>query len=279
MLPFWLNHELHVPFHIFLPSSHRNHLQKGNNYKISASKCLLDFSSLIISISVCLLSTSFPSIYQQLTKLHQLAMQQSPFPIAHSNQGFQGRWTDWKRECDCCRFVTIRLVNTLMGFLCISSAGMDASAQTGSHELTIPNDVSLISAYLLCLCFLCLSCCKHVFTSFSFLSSLAASLAVRVQRSMRSARCQGLRSRLPTLWRALLTDRSPSLAPTPVSAWLSTWSMPGKPSAKRPSQNSKLTGTQSFRSDCYNCYNSGLWFVSVGVMVGSVYSSSTLTAQ
>uniref|UniRef100_A0A3Q2YFG6 Poly(rC) binding protein 2 n=1 Tax=Hippocampus comes TaxID=109280 RepID=A0A3Q2YFG6_HIPCM len=45
----------------------------------------------------------------QLTKLHQLAMQQSPFPVAHSNQGFQ--------------------------------AGMDASAQTGSHELTIPNDL------------------------------------------------------------------------------------------------------------------------------------------
>ncbi|XP_037540678.1 poly(rC)-binding protein 2 isoform X3 [Nematolebias whitei] len=38
-----------------------------------------------------------------LTKLHQLAMQQGPFPIAH--------------------------------------AGMDASAQTGSHELTIPNDL------------------------------------------------------------------------------------------------------------------------------------------
>uniref|UniRef100_A0A667XP20 Poly(rC) binding protein 2 n=1 Tax=Myripristis murdjan TaxID=586833 RepID=A0A667XP20_9TELE len=47
--------------------------------------------------------------YLFLTKLHQLAMQQSPFPIAPSNQGFQ--------------------------------AGMDASAQTGSHELTIPNDL------------------------------------------------------------------------------------------------------------------------------------------
>uniref|UniRef100_A0A8C6UJM5 Poly(rC) binding protein 2 n=1 Tax=Neogobius melanostomus TaxID=47308 RepID=A0A8C6UJM5_9GOBI len=45
----------------------------------------------------------------QLTKLHQLAMQQSPFPIAQCNQGFQ--------------------------------AGMDAPAQTGSHELTIPNDL------------------------------------------------------------------------------------------------------------------------------------------
>ncbi|XP_054639923.1 poly(rC)-binding protein 2 isoform X5 [Dunckerocampus dactyliophorus] len=44
----------------------------------------------------------------QLTKLHQLAMQQSPFPIAHGNQGF---------------------------------TGIDASAQTGSHEMTIPNDL------------------------------------------------------------------------------------------------------------------------------------------
>ncbi|KAK1786579.1 hypothetical protein P4O66_003026 [Electrophorus voltai] len=44
-----------------------------------------------------------------LTKLHQLAMQQSPFPLAPSGQGF--------------------------------TAGMDATAQTGSHELTIPNDL------------------------------------------------------------------------------------------------------------------------------------------
>ncbi|XP_014903259.1 poly(rC)-binding protein 2 isoform X4 [Poecilia latipinna] len=41
-----------------------------------------------------------------LTKLHQLAMQQSPFPIAPGNQGFT-----------------------------------DASAQTSSHEMTIPNDL------------------------------------------------------------------------------------------------------------------------------------------
>lgn len=32
------------------------------------------------------------------------------------------------------------------GSLAVSSAGMDASAQTGSHELTIPNDVSPIYA-------------------------------------------------------------------------------------------------------------------------------------
>ncbi|XP_024915695.1 poly(rC)-binding protein 2-like isoform X4 [Cynoglossus semilaevis] len=44
----------------------------------------------------------------QLTKLHQLAMQQTPFPIAPSNQGF---------------------------------AGIDASAQTGCQEMTIPNDL------------------------------------------------------------------------------------------------------------------------------------------
>ncbi|XP_077339964.1 poly(rC)-binding protein 2 isoform X5 [Lithobates pipiens] len=46
-----------------------------------------------------------------LTKLHQLAMQQSHFPMSHSgNTGF-------------------------------SAGGIDASAQTTSHELTIPNDL------------------------------------------------------------------------------------------------------------------------------------------
>uniref|UniRef100_A0A8C8YZW7 K Homology domain-containing protein n=1 Tax=Prolemur simus TaxID=1328070 RepID=A0A8C8YZW7_PROSS len=44
-----------------------------------------------------------------LTKLHQLAMQQSHFPMTHGNTGF--------------------------------SAGLDASTQTTSHELTIPNDL------------------------------------------------------------------------------------------------------------------------------------------
>uniref|UniRef100_A0A672IBZ3 Poly(rC)-binding protein 2-like n=1 Tax=Salarias fasciatus TaxID=181472 RepID=A0A672IBZ3_SALFA len=57
----------------------------------------------------------------QLTKLHQLAMQQSPFSVAHGNEAFQGRWTD---------FAQLKLF-----------AGMDACAQTGSHELTIPNDL------------------------------------------------------------------------------------------------------------------------------------------
>ncbi|XP_077339966.1 poly(rC)-binding protein 2 isoform X7 [Lithobates pipiens] len=57
--------------------------------------------------------SSSPVIFAggQLTKLHQLAMQQSHFPMSHSgNTGF-------------------------------SAGGIDASAQTTSHELTIPNDL------------------------------------------------------------------------------------------------------------------------------------------
>uniref|UniRef100_A0A8C5KZV8 Poly(rC)-binding protein 2 pseudogene n=1 Tax=Jaculus jaculus TaxID=51337 RepID=A0A8C5KZV8_JACJA len=45
----------------------------------------------------------------ELTKLHQLARQQSHFPMTHGNTGF---------------------------------SGLDASAQTTSHELTIPNDLT-----------------------------------------------------------------------------------------------------------------------------------------
>ncbi|XP_015258232.1 poly(rC)-binding protein 2 isoform X6 [Cyprinodon tularosa] len=52
--------------------------------------------------------SSSAAISPQLTKLHQLAMQQSPFPIAPGNQGY---------------------------------TGIDASAQTSSHEMTIPNDL------------------------------------------------------------------------------------------------------------------------------------------
>ncbi|XP_075881416.1 poly(rC)-binding protein 2-like isoform X2 [Nelusetta ayraudi] len=52
--------------------------------------------------------SSSAAISPQLTKLHQLAMQQSPFHIPPSNQGF---------------------------------TGIDASAQTTSHEMTIPNDL------------------------------------------------------------------------------------------------------------------------------------------
>ncbi|XP_039521800.1 poly(rC)-binding protein 2 isoform X3 [Pimephales promelas] len=62
-----------------------------------------------------------------LTKLHQLAMQQSPFPLAPSSQGFTGAHTHTHTTSG----------PSSQGF----TAGMDASAQTGSHELTIPNDL------------------------------------------------------------------------------------------------------------------------------------------
>ncbi|XP_008101862.1 poly(rC)-binding protein 2 isoform X2 [Pogona vitticeps] len=56
-----------------------------------------------------------------LTKLHQLAMQQSHFPMSHGNTGFSGVESSSPDE---------------KGYW-----GLDASAQTTSHELTIPNDL------------------------------------------------------------------------------------------------------------------------------------------
>ncbi|CAK7320318.1 Poly(rC)-binding protein 2 [Vulpes lagopus] len=54
-----------------------------------------------------------------LTKLHQLAMQQSHFPMTHGNTGFSGIESS---------------SSEVKGYW-----GLDASAQTTSHELTIPN--------------------------------------------------------------------------------------------------------------------------------------------
>ncbi|XP_061471029.1 poly(rC)-binding protein 2 isoform X5 [Rhineura floridana] len=59
---------------------------------------------------------------QELTKLHQLAMQQSHFPMSHGNTGFSGVESSSP---------------DVEGYW----AGLDASAQTTSHELTIPNDL------------------------------------------------------------------------------------------------------------------------------------------
>ncbi|NWJ07955.1 PCBP2 protein, partial [Crypturellus undulatus] len=56
-----------------------------------------------------------------LTKLHQLAMQQSHFPMSHGNTGFSGLDSSSPE---------------VKGYW-----GLDASAQTTSHELTIPNDL------------------------------------------------------------------------------------------------------------------------------------------
>ncbi|XP_070127616.1 poly(rC)-binding protein 2 isoform X10 [Equus przewalskii] len=58
----------------------------------------------------------------ELTKLHQLAMQQSHFPMTHGNTGFSGIESSSPE---------------VKGYW----AGLDASAQTTSHELTIPNDL------------------------------------------------------------------------------------------------------------------------------------------
>ncbi|XP_033927282.1 poly(rC)-binding protein 2 isoform X3 [Melopsittacus undulatus] len=58
---------------------------------------------------------------QELTKLHQLAMQQTHFPITHGNTGFTGIESSSPE---------------VKGYW-----GLDASPQTTSHELTIPNDL------------------------------------------------------------------------------------------------------------------------------------------
>ncbi|XP_011913578.1 PREDICTED: poly(rC)-binding protein 2-like isoform X3 [Cercocebus atys] len=68
--------------------------------------------------------SSSPVIFAggQLTKLHQLAMQQSHFPMTHGNTGFSGIESSSPE---------------VKGYW----AGLDASTQTTSHELTIPNDL------------------------------------------------------------------------------------------------------------------------------------------
>lgn len=99
-LPLRLNHKFHVPFHIFPPIITVTTYKREIITKFQLQNCSLDFSSLI----ACLFALHvFAPVFQQLTKLHQLAMQQSPFPIAHGNQGcFQGRSTDWKHLLSIC---------------------------------------------------------------------------------------------------------------------------------------------------------------------------------
>lgn len=57
------------------------------------SRCELSSSCGFITVfgPAPLSQSSSAAVSPQLTKLHQLAMQQSPFPIAPSNQGFTGR--------------------------------------------------------------------------------------------------------------------------------------------------------------------------------------------
>uniref|UniRef100_A0A4W4FXW5 K Homology domain-containing protein n=1 Tax=Electrophorus electricus TaxID=8005 RepID=A0A4W4FXW5_ELEEL len=75
---------------------------------LSIIECVKQICVVMLEVNKIIAHWTFPFSFF-LTKLHQLAMQQSPFPLAPSGQGF--------------------------------TAGMDATAQTGSHELTIPNDL------------------------------------------------------------------------------------------------------------------------------------------
>ncbi|CAI9619936.1 unnamed protein product, partial [Staurois parvus] len=65
----------------------------------------------------------------QLTKLHQLAMQHTPFtPLGQTTPGFPG--------------TCMPLVNFAHDFLLLLIfIGLDATSPTSSHELTIPNDL------------------------------------------------------------------------------------------------------------------------------------------
>lgn len=101
------NHGSHFSFHDFHSLS-QPPLTQGKHFSLKVYfQCFLTHPCLC---STCL---SFFFLFQQLTKLHQLAMQQSPFPIAHSNQGFQGRWTSCEGEFDCCLFLLIHAINSL----------------------------------------------------------------------------------------------------------------------------------------------------------------------
>ncbi|XP_071977656.1 poly(rC)-binding protein 3 isoform X6 [Engystomops pustulosus] len=67
--------------------------------------------------------------HPDLTKLHQLAMQQTPFtPLGQTTPAFPGEKLPLHSSEE---------AQNLMG----QSAGMDASPQASTHELTIPNDL------------------------------------------------------------------------------------------------------------------------------------------
>nr|XP_044606910.1 poly(rC)-binding protein 3 isoform X1 [Equus asinus] len=66
---------------------------------------------------------------EQLTKLHQLAMQQTPFPpLGQTNPAFPGEKLPLHSSEE---------AQNLMG----QSSGLDASPPASTHELTIPNDL------------------------------------------------------------------------------------------------------------------------------------------
>ncbi|NXX74804.1 PCBP3 protein, partial [Urocolius indicus] len=70
----------------------------------------------------------------QLTKLHQLAMQQTPFtPLGQTTPAFPGTYPHTLSRYPC-------LLTSVTIFPCICP-GLDASPPASTHELTIPNDL------------------------------------------------------------------------------------------------------------------------------------------
>lgn len=110
--------------------------------------CVSLFSPFLFLSPLSLSQSSSAAISPQLSKLHQLAMQQGPFPMATCNQGFTGmkntKLNDFLKKKLHTAFNLHALTDEFQ--LCISSSyllGMDTSAQACSHEMTIPNDVSV----------------------------------------------------------------------------------------------------------------------------------------
>lgn len=135
-------------FHfIFSSHCHCNHLQN------KTLKRLPDFSSLIISVCICSPRLFLPS-FNSSPNFTSWPCSRAPSPLHTATRASRVGGQIDREHAAAVAFIE----HTLMGFLCVPSAGMDASAQTGSHELTIPNDVSLFS------CSLCFSWCKYVFT-------------------------------------------------------------------------------------------------------------------
>lgn len=131
-----------VTFHFtFLSHCHSFHLHQTDRCKISALWC----SRYFLSLFPCSLSTSSPPDSSPNYTSWPCSRAPSPLHIATRASKVGGEMDGSKGSC-------FQFSNTSpcrrahSGSLVMSSAGMDASAQTGSHELTIPNDVSPLSA-------------------------------------------------------------------------------------------------------------------------------------
>ncbi|TKS66380.1 Poly(rC)-binding protein 3 [Collichthys lucidus] len=87
--------------------------------------------------------------HPDLSKLHQLAMQQTPFtPLGQTTPAFPGTYPPTRRPSLPKLLLSFLPVETntfsssfYFSFSSFSSAGLDASNQASTHELTIPNDL------------------------------------------------------------------------------------------------------------------------------------------